>query len=170
MISPSAAIVPSGYVYRLECGLDTSPVVVLHRDVAVDDGVPGCLRCAANVDLIHVSWRHAGPSFLEAGLEDCHRADEWLGVFADPPVMDQADRDRVQVVELVATFTTGGDELGSLEHVEVIHHAEARHVGQDLAQFSQGAAVAIEECIQQGPASRVVECLEDRVIHDEDYM
>jgi len=50
-----------------------------------------------------------------------------LGVLAHPPVVDEADRDGVQEVELFAASPFGDHEPSVLELFQVLHHAEARH-------------------------------------------
>ena len=77
--------------------------------------------------------------------------------------MDLADRDGVEVVELGAARPFGDDEVRLLEHVQVLHDAEARHVGQHLAQLVERLAVAASKRVEQGPATFVGQRLEDLV-------
>src|SRR3954454_4960992 len=51
-----------------------------------------------------------------------------LLVLVDPPVVDLADRHRVEEVELLPPLPPGSDELGPLERPQVLHDAVARHL------------------------------------------
>ena len=79
--------------------------------------------------------------------------------------MDLANGHGVQVVELHSTQPAAGHEVGVFEHGEVLHHTEARHAGQDHAQFAQCLRVAFEETVEQVAASRIGEGSEDVVVH-----
>ena len=80
-----------------------------------------------------------------------HRAGERLGVLADPAVGDLADRDRVEEVQLGATDSLGDDEVGGLQHGEVLHHAEPGHLREAVAQRLHRLAVAFEQRVEQSP-------------------
>ena len=55
-----------------------------------------------------------------------------------------------------------GDEPGGLEHLQVLHHAEARH-RQSLLERAERLPVAFEQLVEQAPAGRVCEGPEHRV-------
>jgi len=57
---------------------------------------------------------------LDAG----DRSDSWLGVPADPAIMDQPDGDRVEIVELGSTLLVGVHQTGLLENVQMVHDAK----------------------------------------------
>src|SRR5438270_734222 len=50
-----------------------------------------------------------------------------------------------------------------LQHPQVLHHAEARHLQLGL-ELGQRAAVTLEQPVEQEATRRVGECLEDRVV------
>ena len=77
--------------------------------------------------------------------------------------MDLADGDRVQEVLLLASHLAGGDEVGVFEHAEVLHHAEARHLGQHDAQSDERLAVLLEQRVEQRPTVGVGERPKDEV-------
>ena len=64
--------------------------------------------------------------------------------------MDEADGDRVEVVQLLAAGPAGDDEAGLLEHGEVLHHAEAGHLGQRGRKLAEALPVALEQPVEQG--------------------
>lgn len=70
------------------------------------------------------------------------------GVLDDPPVVDQLDRDRVEEMKLLPAGPLGDDEPGLLQHAQVLHDSDSRHVhlGFELA---QGASFALEELVEQ---------------------
>jgi hypothetical protein len=49
----------------------------------------------------------------------------------------------------------GRDEVSRFEHAEVLHHAEARQVGQDRAQLAEALPVALEQRVEQRPPARI---------------
>src|ERR1700722_13824341 len=76
--------------------------------------------------------------------------------------MDQADRNGIEEVQLLAPVPLGRDEVGFLEHLQVLHHPEPRHV--ELAvEVGERAPVTLEEQVEQVPPARVGECLEDEI-------
>ena len=86
-----------------------------------------------------------------------------FGVLVDPPVVDQPDRHRVQVVELLPALPARDDETGVLEDAQVLHHAEAGHLELGL-ELRERAAVALEELVEQVASRRIGERLEDLVV------
>mgnify|MGYP003516575287 CR=1 FL=1 len=90
-----------------------------------------------------------------------------FGVPRDPSVVDLADRHGIQVVELLATLLVGDDELRGLEQAEVLHHAEAGHLGERLDKARQSLAVVIGQRVEQRPTRGVRERLEHvvEVVH-----
>src|SRR4051795_13624105 len=64
---------------------------------------------------------------LQLVLEVDERPDVALRVLVDPPVVDLADRHRVEEVELLPPLPPGADEVGLLEDPQAKHHAEAQH-------------------------------------------
>ena len=101
-------------------------------------------------------------ALLEFALEPAQAGGPGLGVLAHPSVMDEPDRDRVEEVELLASAPARGHEPCLLEHLEVLHHAEARH-RRPLLERAERLPILGEEPVEQFPSRRVGECLEDRV-------
>ena len=87
-------------------------------------------------------------------LEAAERRHPGLGVLADPPVVDEADRDRVQEVELLAAAPLGDHEAGLLELLEVLHHAEPGH-RELLLEGAQRLPVLAEELVEQASPGRI---------------
>jgi hypothetical protein len=52
---------------------------------------------------------------------------------------------------------------------EVLHNAEASHVGEYLAQFVYGQSIVEKQAIKQRPTAIVRECPED-IIHPSQYV
>ena len=100
---------------------------------------------------------------LQLGLEIGERRHLALGVLVDPPVVDQPDRHRVEKVQLLPARPPRDDETGLLEHAQVLHDAEARHLQLGL-QLGERAAVTHEEPVEQEATGRVGECLEHAVV------
>ena len=86
-----------------------------------------------------------------------------LRVLVDPPVVNQADGDRVQEVVLLPARAACHDEPCLLQHAQVLHHAEARHleVGVELG---ERAAVTLVEPVEEMPPGGVCERLEDEIV------
>ena len=57
-----------------------------------------------------------------------------------------------------------------LEHPQVLHHPETSHLELRL-ELAQGAPVALEKAVEQVPARRVCEGLEDAIVvgHGSDF-
>ena len=99
---------------------------------------------------------------LQASFQEGHRPDDGLGELADPSIVGQADRHRVEEVALLAADLLGRHEIGRLQHPQVLHDPEPRHVGQRLAQLAERLAIALEESIEEDPPTWVGECPKDR--------
>ena len=66
---------------------------------------------------------------------------------------------------LGAALARGDDEVGLLEHGEVLHHPEAAHpVGEGLADLTDGAAVVLEEQVEHLAPRGVGQSSEDGVL------
>ena len=65
-------------------------------------------------------------------------------------------------MELLPPSPLGHDEAGFLELLEVLHHAEARHL-EAFLERAQGLAVLAEELVEQAPPGRIGEGLEHRI-------
>ena len=81
--------------------------------------------------------------------------------------MDEPDRDRVQEVELFPPPPSGDHQAGVLELLEVLHHAEARHLETTLER-AQGLTVLAEELVKQAPPGRIGKGSE-HLVHAQDY-
>ena len=70
---------------------------------------------------------------------------------------------------LLPALLAGNDEPRVLEHAQVLHDPEARHLQLGL-ELGERAAVTLEETVEQMPPRRVGECLEDAVavVHAQD--
>src|SRR6478672_9967995 len=102
-------------------------------------------------------------------LEVDERRDSALGVLVDPAVVDQPDRHRVEVVELLPAPAARDDEARLLEHLEVLHDPEARHLQPGL-ELDARAAVTLEKPIEEMPPSRIGKRLENPSrVHEPDY-
>jgi hypothetical protein len=76
--------------------------------------------------------------------------------------VDEPDRNRVEEVVLLAAAPARDHEAGLLEHLEVLHHAEARH-RQPLLERAERLPVLLEQLVEQAAARRVGEGLEHGV-------
>ena len=95
-------------------------------------------------------------------LEVAERGRPGLGVLADPPVVDEADGDRVQEVELLAAAPPGDHQAGLLELLQVLHHPEARH-GKRSSSALRVWPSSPEELVEQAPPGRIGQRLEHLV-------
>ena len=77
--------------------------------------------------------------------------------------MNQPDRDGVEKVQLLAARPARDDEAGSLEHAQVLHDAEARHLQLRL-ELAERAAVTREEPVEEMTAGRVSQRPEHAVV------
>ena len=129
--------------------LDRRAELVLRPDHRVGDRLPQALGRGADVDLedlLHLILQLV----LQAGEPGRPR----LGVLADPPVVDQADRDRVEVVQLLAAPPPAHDEPGVLQDLQVLRHGDARHV-VPRREGHERLTIAGEQLIKERPPGRV---------------
>jgi len=104
-------------------------------------------------------------------LEVGHAGHPWLGILADPSVVNEADGDRVEEVQLPAPGAAGRDQVRRFQDAQMLHDAEAGHLRQCRLQRLQRLAVALEEPIEEDPPTGVGQRPEGRlVIHAGDYM
>src|SRR5919197_2414014 len=64
---------------------------------------------------------------------------------------------------LVPPHLPAGDEPRALEHPEVLHHAEARHL-QLALELGERAAVTLEEAVEEEPPRGIGEGAEHEVV------
>ena len=142
---------------RRPVGLDSRAEPVLRPDRRAGDRLPQALGRGADVDLedlLHL--------ILQLVLQADEPGSPRLGVLADPPVVDQADRDRVEVVQLLAAPPPAHDEPGVLEDLQVLRHGDARHV-VPRREGHERLTVAGEQLIKQRPPGRVGQCPEHEI-------
>jgi len=119
--------------------------------------------------------------FVDGGLLHGRRAlqralqvEERVGgpgpVLVEPAVVEPPDRDRVQVVVLLAAGAARRHEARRLEDAQVLHHAEAGHPRHRRHQLPERAAVALEEEVEEVPAGGIRQGAEDRVVHAPESM
>src|SRR5215217_8621931 len=104
------------FVARSRCPvrLHACAEVVLSTDLRIGDRFPEALRAGADVNL--EDFLHWALQFLfQSGQTGGPR----LGVFAHPPVMDEADRNRVEIVQLFPPPPSADNEAGLLESTQV---------------------------------------------------
>jgi hypothetical protein len=89
-------------------------------------------------------------SFLDAGPEAEEGRGCTRGELVDPALLQLADRDRVQVVELRPTRLVGRDEPGRLEDPQVLHDTEPRHRERAL-DLAEALARTLEERVEDRP-------------------
>jgi hypothetical protein len=80
----------------------------------------------------------------------------------DPAVGDRVDRHRVEVVQLLPAVPDGGDEVGPLQHREVLADRLPGHV-EARAQLVQPLPVPGVEAVEEPPTAGVGQRLEDLV-------
>ena len=68
--------------------------------------------------------------------------------------MDEADRDRVEEVQLLPAPPPGDDEARFLELLQVLHHAEAGHREAGFER-AQRLPVLPEQLVEQAPSGRI---------------
>ena len=69
----------------------------------------------------------------------------------------------IQEVQLLPARPARDDEAGVFEHPQVLHHAEPRHLQLGL-ELGERSAVTLEEPVEEVPACRICQCLEDAVV------
>ena len=110
---------------------------------------------------------------LQSGLDRGHGTDDRLSELADPAVVHETDRHRVEEVALLAPDLDGRHEPGLFQDPQVLHDPEPRHLRQVLAQLPERLAIALEEPIEQFSPIRIGEGPEDRrrrFGHGREYM
>ena len=107
---------------------------------------------------------------LQDGLEVEERVGRAGPVLVDPPVVELADRDCVQVVVLLPADAAGGHETRRLEDPQVLHHAEPRHRRQRPLELRERLAITLEEPIEQPPPADVRHGVEHLVVHADEVM
>ncbi len=142
---------------------DAGAEVVLAADLRIGDGIPESFRARADVDLEHLLHRA-----LQSLLDVAEGRGPRLRVLAHPPVVDEPDRDGVQVVELLATLLPGHDQARLLEQLQVLHHAEARH-REAVGQRARRLPVLTEQLVEQGAPGRIGQSAE-HVVHGRNNM
>jgi hypothetical protein len=100
---------------------------------------------------------------LQCCLEIGERRNVRFAVLVDPPVVNEADRHRVEKVQLLAARSPCEDEPGVLEDAQVFHHAEARQLQHGL-ELGERAAVTREEPVEQVAPRRVRQRPEHAVV------
>ena len=145
---------------RRPVGGDARAVVVADGLVALGDGPPDAVGRGLDVDGVDVVDRvHRA---LQLCLDGGHGTDDRFGELADPAVVHETDRHRVEEMALLATDLDGRHEAGLLEDPQVLHDPEARHVRQVPAQLPKRLAIALEEPVEQHPPIGIGQCPEDR--------
>src|SRR4051794_26994223 len=102
---------------------------------------------------------------LELAFDAGERRRPRFGVLAQPAVVDEPDRDGVEEVQLLAAAPASDYEVRLLEHLQVLHHAEARH-RQPALERGERLAVLLEQEVEQRPPRRVRQRLE-HLVHDQ---
>src|SRR5277367_3253771 len=76
-------------------------------------------------------------------------------VFVDPSVVNEADGDRIDEVQLLSPFLARDDEAGLFEDAQVLHDSEASHRGSKGGlELAERAGPALEQEIEQRAARR----------------
>src|SRR5213592_2545128 len=86
--------------------------------------------------------------------------------FLDPPLADLMDRNRIEIVQLLAAMPERADEVGRLENRKVLRHRLPRH-DEAVAELVQGLSVFGVKPVQQRPPRSIGQRFED-LIHGED--
>src|SRR5579863_4660109 len=139
---------------------DPHAELVLAPDLRVGDRLPESLGRGADIDLENLFH-----GTLQSGLEAAQRSGPRFCVLAHPSVMDEADGDRVQEVELFAAATFSDNETSLFELLEVLHDAKARH-REALLERTQGLPVLTEQFVEKLPSGRIGESFEHFVHED----
>ena len=83
----------------------------------------------------------------------------------DPAVGDVVDRRRVQVVQPLPSLADGRDQVGGLEHIEVLGHGLAGHAHVE-AELAQAETVVVVQPVEQHAAAGVAQGPEHGVLRD----
>jgi len=89
-------------------------------------------------------------------------------VLVDPAVGDLVNGDGVEEVELVASATAGGDEVGLLKNAEMFGDGLTGHV-EPAAKIGESLPVLGKETVEEQAAAGICEGPEDEisVVHEE---
>jgi hypothetical protein len=101
---------------------------------------------------------------FEVVLEVDETGDPRLRVLRDPAVVHQPDRNRIEVVVLLAPDLARRHQPGGFEHGQVLHDTEARQRRDGGAERDEGLTVVVEELVEKDPAARIGEGSE-HVVH-----
>lgn len=85
------------------------------------------------------------------------------GVLAEPALEYELNWCGIEVVQLPPAHAANGDQVGGLQHAQVLHHAEPRHVRQRRVELAERLAVPLEEAIQQQPSVAIAKRFEDEL-------
>ena len=102
-----------------------------------------------------------GSSF-QRELQVSERLDAVLVVLVDPAGFDLVDGRGVEVVQLLAPASNGGDEVRRLQHREVLAHRLTRHV-EPLTELHEVLPATRVQPVEHAPPARIGQRLEDRV-------
>src|SRR4030095_8971046 len=86
--------------------------------------------------------------------------------FSDPAFADLMDRNRIEIVQLLAAMPERGDEVGRFENPKVLCHRLPRH-GEAVAEFIQRLSVFGVKPVEQRAPRRIGKRFED-LIHGVD--
>jgi len=92
--------------------------------------------------------------FFETPLEFAQRSQTVALVFADPTLINLANRHWVEVVQLLAPAPDGRHEIGCFEKREMLGHRLPCHV-QVLAKLSQSLTAVPMQLIEQFSPARI---------------
>lgn len=67
---------------------------------------------------------------------------------------------RIQIVPLLAAHLFRDDEMGVLEHDQMLHDTKPSEVGQHEAEFVETLPIAREECVEQGSTTGIAKGFE----------
>lgn len=129
----------------------------LLRELGLRQGIPDALRGRLDVDDVHVGGFVGDShrcSFLETGAQSEQRDARAGGELAGPAVVDLTDGDRVQVVEPRSPYLARDDEACFLEHLHVLHDAEAGYVEPAL-ELTERLSLSLEESIEDRAPCRI---------------
>ena len=130
-------------------GLDPGAEVVLGPDRRVGDRLPQALGRCADVDLEDFLHR-----LLHFGLEADQAGRPRLGELAHPAVVDEPDRDWVEVVQLLASTAPAHDEARLLEQAQMLGHGDAGH-GVRCCQRDERLTVLLIQGVQERSSGRI---------------
>src|SRR5688500_13188031 len=102
---------------------------------------------------------------LEGLFEVRERRQLVLAVFVYPPVVNEPDGHGVEEVELHAPPPARDHEARFFEHLEMLHHAEARHLELPL-ELAQRLPVPLVQQIEQEASRRIAQRLEHQILVD----